>query len=115
MTEIPLKNSSHKVMQTTLSLPKKDYITDASYSNLFFWDGQQWVTPSTPLLHGTQREIILKKKLAIEKQIHRNDLSNYTHFKRVNAMMNWEDSNMRKDRYNYLLNQKKIITAPKIK
>lgn len=74
-------------------ITQNGYLTDASYSNLFFWDGQQWATPSTPLLNGTQREIILNKKLALEKQIHRNDLSNYTHFKRVNAMMVWEKSN----------------------
>ncbi|MGB4456750.1 MAG: aminotransferase class IV [Flavobacteriaceae bacterium] len=77
-------------------ITQKGFITDASYSNLFFWDGQQWVTPSTPLLYGTQREIILKKNLATEKQIHLNNLSNYTHFKRVNAMMKWEDSNIEK-------------------
>ena len=74
-------------------ITQNGYLTDASYSNLFFWDGQQWLTPSSPLLQGTQREIILHKKLAIEKQIHLNDLSNYTHFKRVNAMMIWEKSN----------------------
>ena len=74
-------------------ITQNGYLTDASYSNLFFWDGQQWVTPSRPLLHGTQREIILNKKLAIKKQIHLNDLNNYTHFKRVNAMMVWEKSN----------------------
>ena len=74
-------------------ITQNGYLTDASYSNLFFWDGQQWVTPSSPLLQGTQREIILYKKLALEKQIHRNDLSNFTHFKRVNAMMIWEKSN----------------------
>jgi len=73
-------------------ITQNGYLTDASYSNLFFWDGQQWATPSTPLLNGTQREIILNKKLALEKQIHRNDLGNYTHFKRVNAMMVWEKS-----------------------
>ena len=74
-------------------ITQNGYLTDASYSNLFFWDGQQWVTPSRPLLHGTQREIILNKKLAIKRQIHLNDLNNYTHFKRVNAMMVWEKSN----------------------
>lgn len=77
-------------------ITQNGYLTDASYANVFFWDGQEWATPSSPLLQGTQREIILKKKLAIEKQIHRNDLSHYTHFKRVNAMMVWEHSPMEK-------------------
>ena len=94
------RNSFEKLLTQSnaddIIITQKGFITDASYSNLFFWDGQQWVTPSTPLLNGTQREIILKKKLAIEKQIHLNNLSNYTHFKRVNAMMKWEDSNMEK-------------------
>ena len=94
------RNSFEKLLTQSnaddIIITQKGFITDASYSNLFFWDGQQWVTPSTPLLYGTQREIILKKKLAIEKQIHLNNLSNYKHFKRVNAMMKWEDSNMEK-------------------
>ncbi len=94
------RNSFEKLLTQSnaddIIITQKGFITDASYSNLFFWDGQQWVTPSTPLLYGTQREIILKKKLAIEKQIHLNNLSKYTHFKRVNAMMNWEDSKIEK-------------------
>jgi len=94
------RNSFEKLLTQSnvddIIITQKGFITDASYSNLFFWDGQQWVTPSTPLLYGTQREIILKKNLATEKQIHLNNLSNYTHFKRVNAMMKWEDSNMEK-------------------
>lgn len=94
------RNSFEKLLTQSnaddIIITQKGFITDASYSNLFFWDGQQWVTPSTPLLYGTQREIILKKNLATEKQINLNNLSNYTHFKRVNAMMKWEDSNMEK-------------------
>jgi len=94
------RNSFEKLLTQSnaddIIITQKGFITDASYSNLFFWDGQQWVTPSTPLLYGTQREIILKKKLAIEKQIHLNNLSKYTHFKRVNAIMNWEDSKIEK-------------------
>ena len=94
------RNSFEKLLTQSnaddIIITQKGFITDASYSNLFFWDGQQWVTPSTPLLYGTQREIILKKNLATEKQIHLINLSNYTHFKRVNAMMKWEDSNMEK-------------------
>ena len=94
------RNSFEKLLTQSnaddIIITQKGFITDTSYSNLFFWDGQQWVTPSTPLLYGTQREIILKKNLATEKQIHLNNLSNYTHFKRVNAMMKWEDSNMEK-------------------
>ena len=94
------RNSFEKLLTQSnaddIIITQKGFITDASYSNLFFWDGQQWVTPSIPLLYGTQREIILKKNLATEKQINLNNLSNYTHFKRVNAMMKWEDSNMEK-------------------
>ena len=94
------RNSFEKLLTQSnaddIIITQKGFITDASYSNLFFWDGQQWVTPSIPLLYGTQREIILKKNLATEKQIHLNNLSKYTHFKRVNAMMNWEDSKIEK-------------------
>ena len=95
------RNSFEKLLTQSnaddIIITQNGYLTDASYSNLFFWDGQQWVTPSRPLLHGTQREFILNKKLAIEKQIHRNDLISYTHFKRVNAMMVWEHTKIVKN------------------
>ena len=77
-------------------ITQKGVITEASYANVFFWNGVQWETPSTPLLNGTQRRLILNRKLAVEKKIHLNDIKQYFHFKRVNAMMNWEDSHIEK-------------------
>ena len=35
---------------------KNDLITDTLFCNIIFSDGNNWITPSKPLLKGTQRE-----------------------------------------------------------
>jgi 4-amino-4-deoxychorismate lyase len=40
---------------------KDGYITDTSFSNIVFFDGDKWVTPARPLLRGTMRESLLTK------------------------------------------------------
>jgi 4-amino-4-deoxychorismate lyase len=59
-------------------------LTDASYANLAFYDGCQWLTPAPPLLPGTKRAELLAKGLLREAEITVNDLR---HFKKV-ALIN---------------------------
>ena len=75
-----------------LVLIKSNYITDCTFSNIVFFDGQNWVTPRSCLLKGTMREALLQAGTIIQKNIKVSDLSNYTSFKRINAMMNLEES-----------------------
>ena len=37
-------------------------ITDTSYSNVVFYDGNQYITPSTYLLNGTKRRYLLERE-----------------------------------------------------
>ena len=67
-------------------LLKNGWVTDLSYANLLLWDGQQWVTPQTPLLEGVQRQFLLDQQKIVAKPIHINDLENYSHFQGVNAL-----------------------------
>ena len=41
---------------------KNGLVTDTSYANIIFYDGARWVTPAHPLLHGTQRQHLLRRR-----------------------------------------------------
>lgn len=72
------------------------FIKDASYANLAFFDGKNWITPSDPLLMGTRRASLLNVQLMIESPIHIKDLEKFSFLKCINAMMLWEESPMLK-------------------
>lgn len=73
-------------------LVKSGLITDSSYSNLIFKDmNGKWWTPERPLLAGTQREYLLDEGLIEETTIKEQDLSKYSHFKLINAMLEMEE------------------------
>jgi len=71
---------------------KNGYITDTSFSNIVFFDGKNWITPSTSLLEGTKRKELLQKGIILEKEIHQDDLKKFTKAKLINAMLDMEDS-----------------------
>lgn len=75
-----------------LVLVKSNYITDCIYSNIVFFDGENWVTPRSILLKGTMRESLLQAGKIVQKNIKVSDLNNFKSFKRINAMMSLEDS-----------------------
>ena len=75
-----------------LVLVKSNYITDCTYSNIVFFDGENWFTPRSVLLKGTMRESLLNEEKIKEKNIKISDLANFQSFKRINAMMNLEES-----------------------
>lgn len=75
-----------------LVLVKSNYITDCTYSNIIFFDGENWFTPRSILLKGTMRESLLNDGKIKEKNIKVSDLVNYQSFKRINAMMNFDES-----------------------
>ena len=65
-------------------------ITDSSFANVVFTDGQRWITPDTPLLQGTMRELLLRKGVIKEDRITINDLPLFTHFRLINAMLGFD-------------------------
>ena len=66
---------------------KNGCITDTSYCNIAFFDGTNWVTPSTPLLQGTQRQKLLDEKIIFEEEILVDDLKKFELAKPINALM----------------------------
>lgn len=75
-----------------LVLVKANYISDATYSNLIFFNGIEWHTPTTYLLPGVMRQHLLNEGVIKEKNIKVSDLNNYYSFKRINAMMDFNEA-----------------------
>jgi 4-amino-4-deoxychorismate lyase len=71
---------------------KHKLITDTSYSNIVFYDGEKWVTPSTPLLCGTKREYLLQSGKIVEMEISIQDLKLFKKAALINSMIDLEES-----------------------
>lgn len=80
------------VSEDEIIIIQNGQITDTSYSNLVFFDGEKWITPTTYLLNGTMRQSLLQTKQIIEKPIQVEDLNRFESFKLINAMMDLEES-----------------------
>ena len=66
-------------------------ITDTSIANIVFRDRRGWWTPDTPLLNGTERGRLLAMGVIHEARIMPSDLSSFSGFRLINAMLPWED------------------------
>lgn len=66
---------------------KNGFITDTSFSNTAFSDGERWYTPANPLLKGTKRSLLIKTGELSERRIALCDLDNYTSISIINAMI----------------------------
>ena len=66
---------------------RNNHLTDTSYTNIALYDGEQWFTPSTPLLCGTMRQQLLDCGLLQEREIMVSDIPNYQYISLFNAMI----------------------------
>jgi 4-amino-4-deoxychorismate lyase len=69
---------------------KNGFITDTSFSNIIFLDGNRWVTPDSPLLPGTMRSSLLSRSIISEESIKVNDLLKFKKARLINAMLPFE-------------------------
>lgn len=72
---------------------KNGFISDSSFANILFFDGEKWITPSTPLLYGTCRARLLFEKKISEKEIKPQDLKLFKSFMLINAMRDFDLKN----------------------
>lgn len=70
---------------------KDGLITDTSYSNVAFYDGRDWITPSTPLLAGTKRAKLLDNGVIRAEEIRPADLKYFELIKLFNAMLDFDE------------------------
>lgn len=71
---------------------RQGMVTDSSYSNLVFFDGQYWYTPDQPLLAGSCRARLLEEEIIKPRLMYVNELKQYQQFKLINAMMDWDET-----------------------
>jgi 4-amino-4-deoxychorismate lyase len=71
---------------------KNGLITDTSFSNIAFSDGNHWYTPALPLLKGTKRAFYIASGMILEKNITPADLNGYNRARLINAMLDLEES-----------------------
>ena len=69
---------------------KNGLITDASYANVVFYNGEKWVTPAKPLLKGIMREKLLAEGMIFEQKISLNEIKLFKNIKLINAMLPME-------------------------
>ncbi|NQU34277.1 MAG: aminotransferase class IV [Bacteroidetes bacterium] len=70
---------------------KDGMITDSSTTNLLFFNGKHWVTPTTPLLKGTQRAFLLEREVIQTAIICPTDLQYFEKVRLINAMIKFDD------------------------
>jgi 4-amino-4-deoxychorismate lyase len=81
-----------KIEADDILIVKNGFITDTSFSNIVFFDGSNWVTPSTYLLNGTMRRYLLDTNKIISRLIIPEDLKNFESAKLINAMLGLDNS-----------------------
>jgi 4-amino-4-deoxychorismate lyase len=69
---------------------KNGFVTDSSYSNIIFYDGYQWVTPDTPLLKGTMRQMLIDAAEIKVRTISLQDIPAFKSFRLINAMLGFD-------------------------
>ncbi len=74
---------------------KQRRITDTSYSNIAFFDGDRWYTPDSPLLPGTARTRLLETGLISATHINMQNIRDFKSFILINSMLDIDFSNMK--------------------
>jgi 4-amino-4-deoxychorismate lyase len=72
---------------------KNGFVTDSSKANIVFFDGGKWITPTSPLLEGTQREKLLKNKIITKQEIKIENIKSMKYFMLINAMNEFNPEN----------------------
>jgi len=65
---------SQKGNSDDILIIKNGLITDTSFANILFFNGEEWLSPSVPLLKGTQRQFLLEREQISTADIRPADL-----------------------------------------
>lgn len=87
-----LNNLLNKKQQCDeIIIVKNNFITDCSIGNLLFLKNEQWFTPNTPLLQGTQRQYLLDSGKIQLASITKDNLSAYQKVMMINALNGFDE------------------------
>lgn len=78
---------SQKADMDDIIIIKNGFVTDSFYANIVFYDGKNYITPSTPLLLGTKRAKYLSEGRIKEKAIKREDIELFKEVHLINAFL----------------------------
>ena len=67
-------------------------VTDTTYANVAFYDGNCWLTPEKPLLEGVRRSDYLERGIIRTARITADDLKFFSELRLMNAMISLEES-----------------------
>ncbi|NOX46942.1 MAG: hypothetical protein GXO89_08200 [Chlorobi bacterium] len=84
--------SSQKGNCDEILIVKNGLVTDTSFSNVVFFDGNNYVTPAKPLLKGTLRQSLLEKGRISEGSIGLSDIKGFKSVFLINAMLDLESA-----------------------
>lgn len=70
---------------------KNGCITDSYVANVVFFDGKEWWTPDTPLLHGTRRAQLIEEGKIKVCRITPDDLPRFKKAGLINAMQGFDE------------------------
>jgi 4-amino-4-deoxychorismate lyase len=69
---------------------KNGLLRDTSIANVAFYDGKNWLTPKTPLLHGVTRERLLDEGKIKEADITLLEIKRFKKIALMNAMIDFD-------------------------
>lgn len=70
---------------------KDGFVTDSFAANFLLSDGEKWFTPTTPLLNGTKRQMLIDQGIIIEMEIREEDIRSYQKIGLINAMIDFDE------------------------
>jgi 4-amino-4-deoxychorismate lyase len=71
---------------------KNGFVSDTSYCNIIFYDGEKYFTPTTALLKGCKRQSLLNKGIIQEDEIRLTDIRLFKKAILINSMIELEDN-----------------------
>ncbi len=70
---------------------KNGLVTDSFAANLLFFDGNNWITPATPLLKGSKRQFLLESAMISEREVRIGQIHDYQQIGLINALVDFEE------------------------
>jgi len=80
------------IIADDILIVKNGIITDTSYANIVFRDGNKWITPASPLLCGTMRSKLIQEGKIQCVELRKQDLRFFKSAGIINAMIGLEES-----------------------
>ncbi len=71
----------------SILIVKNGMVSDSAFTNIVFFDGNEWITPDSPLLRGVMRESLIRNNTISERSIPVEMIKSFTAFKLINAMI----------------------------